>query len=111
VLLKHPEMFQNYILSSPAFWVNEEEIYELLEGFADRHEEGPKDVYLSMGTEEMPLVEGFSKFINTLGEEKYEGKLNLHVFWGQDEVHATNTISRLPHILRKIYPPSPDTGN
>lgn len=54
VLFTKPELFQQYLLSSPSFWFHENVTWKLEQTYAETHNDLPAKVYVSIGSLEQP---------------------------------------------------------
>lgn len=72
-LLREPELFDTYILASPAFWVGNRWVFKQEEGYAQGHQRLKARVYLSAGEREDRILAGMFDFAAVLGTRNYEG--------------------------------------
>jgi predicted alpha/beta superfamily hydrolase len=49
VLLNKPELFQNYVISSPSLWLNKKLMFQMEQSYADGHEDLIATVYFGVG--------------------------------------------------------------
>jgi uncharacterized protein len=71
VLLKKPELFRYYVLSSPSFWFDEHVTWNLEEAYAEAHSDLPADVYVAIGGLEGPMVPDVRTFVSKLEARDY----------------------------------------
>ncbi|MFN2178811.1 MAG: alpha/beta hydrolase [Candidatus Promineifilaceae bacterium] len=98
-LLKAPDTFNRYIISSPSIWWNPQTIFEYEENLASEHSDLSAKVFLSAGTLEESMqvpvrgvparfVTNIQAMANKLHSRGYENlSLTQHVF--EDESHVS----------------------
>lgn len=71
VLLKKPELFRYYVLSSPSFWFDEHVTWKLEEAYAEAHSDLSANVYVAIGGLEAPMVPDVRTFVSKLEARDY----------------------------------------
>jgi hypothetical protein len=112
VAFSSPELFNNYILVSPALWYDNRLVFRLEEKFAlyRKDRELPAKLFLSVGSREANaernMVEDLQKFFNQVRARSYSG-LELQMMVFDDETHNSVFPAALTRGLRFTY----GTGN
>lgn len=108
VLLNKPELFRNYVISSPSLWLNRKLMFQMEQSFADRHDDLTTTVYFGVGelenstgrtmvTDQMALVE-------KIRSRNFPGlKLRDHVI--PDIDHSLAFPINFTRALRWIFDP------
>lgn len=79
VLLKHPEVFENYILTSPSLWFLEKQIFETEALYAEANDDVQANVYFAIGDYETKnkeshyeMVDDLAEFVRLLESREYQ---------------------------------------
>lgn len=88
VLLKKPEMFNDYIIVSPSLWYDEQKLITQADSIFQMNPSLQKRVFVSRGTEHPTMHEMADKLVNAI---KQSGNENLKVYYEPiaEENHAT----------------------
>jgi hypothetical protein len=112
-LLKSPDTFKRYIISSPSIWWDPEAIFEYEANLANEYSDLPANVFISAGTLEesmqVPVRGVTAKFVthmqamaNRLQNRGYESLvLKQHVF--EDESHVSGIPGAISKGLRFVF--------
>jgi len=92
VLLTKPELFSNYILTSPSLWYKRDWIFDLEEKYFKKHTSLKAKIYMATGALETlangmrnDMVEGHVKFLKRLRLRNYQGiKIKDEIVDGTD---------------------------
>ncbi len=115
VLLKHPDFFQNYILTSPSLWFLNKQIFETESLYAEVNADLQANVYFAVGELETKangmfneMVIELEEFVSVLEKRNYS---NLHIQHevfaetGHDTAFAQGFVRGVNWIFKK------ETGN
>jgi len=104
VLLKKPQLFSSYILTSPSLWFKDEMIFDVEEEYAKKNKSLNVNIFMATGALENAkrgwmlndMVDGHQRFVKQLRSRDYQG---LHI---EDEVVVgTDHFSTFPIGLTK----------
>lgn len=104
ILLKKPEMFNNYFIISPSLWWDDESLLKEAPGLLSKSSDTKKFIYISVGKDEHPvMVKDAQSFYDVL---KKAGKKNWTVEYKVMETdnHATILHRSLYEGLVKMFP-------
>jgi uncharacterized protein len=115
-LLTKPEMFRHYILGSPSFWFDRNQIFQLEADYAKRHRELSANIFLSIGAYETTgnsprhfkntdMVGDMLRFERVLESRAYPG-LRIESEVLSDEDHLTVLPRTITHGLLWALPGS-----
>ena len=88
VLVKKPELFDNYIIVSPSLYWSHEQLLNELVPFLKRNTELKKNIFLSIGTEHPVMHECMDRFVAALEKHSPEG-IKWQYTALPNETHAT----------------------
>ncbi|QSX36268.1 alpha/beta hydrolase [Shewanella sedimentimangrovi] len=109
VLLTKPELFSDYILTSPSLWFKDDLIFAMEEKYFSQHKSIKAKVFIATGALEIPefgsrndMVDGHQRFLQRLRSRHYQGlQLIGEVIDGTD--HYSTFPVGLAKGLRWIY--------
>jgi predicted alpha/beta superfamily hydrolase len=103
VLFQRPSLFANYILGSPSFWWDDEQLFAAEQRYADAHDDLSASVFLSVGADESPvMIDVMQRMFAVLGERDYPSlRLASATFAG--EVHVSASGPALTRGLRFAF--------
>ena len=109
VLLTKPQLFSNYILTSPSLWYKNDMIFDLEEAYSNKNKALNANVFIATGVLETPehemknnMVVGHKKFLQRLTSRNYQGlHLQSEIVSGTD--HDSTFPVGLSKGLRWIY--------
>jgi predicted alpha/beta superfamily hydrolase len=102
-LLKHPEMFDDWIAISPSMWWNN---MELAIGAAERFKDTPKGkerLYLTVANEGYRHEEGIERLVDALRSDAPEGWQWAYVPLSESETHGTLYHTAALDAFRLLY--------
>lgn len=106
VLMDKPELFDGYIIMSPSFWWNNEEITVKAKTFFKSHPDLDKAVFFGIGTYESGTKRGMRKelqnFIDAMQENKPENLRFEHKEMDR-EGHMSSTLLSNYYGLKSIF--------
>lgn len=108
ILLKHPQLFSKYIITSPSIWWDNGSILNVQPAYAVKGGQMP-DVYISVGKEgKTPgahprIMEDDAKALYEKLKKTAKPGAKLYFNYMPDENHATIGHIALYHAFRKLY--------
>jgi predicted alpha/beta superfamily hydrolase len=106
-MLRHPGLFQQFIVRSPSLWWDDRMMFGVEGEYAAAHKDLPVTVYTSLGTLETELMRSsWRDFVRVLGERHYPG-LRLIVGNMEDARHATAIGMSLYPALKAVFGGTP----
>ncbi|TLU64272.1 alpha/beta hydrolase [Thalassotalea litorea] len=103
VLLTRPELFSQYILTSPSLWFKQDWIFDLEQDYADNNNLLKANVYMATGALETlqqggseDMVGGHRKFTERLRARNYQG-----LIFSEEIIEGTDHYSTFPVGLTK----------
>ena len=105
-LLEKPDLFQSYIIMSPAFWWNEEELTQKAKTFFSTQPNLEKKLFFGIGkdesTEDFGMRKELTNFIDVINKNKLKKLLYNHKEF-ENEGHMSSTLLSNYHGLRYIF--------
>lgn len=113
-LLTEPDLFDHYVIASPALWWSNEQLFELEEQFSQQHKDLPARVFLAAGSLEenpaIPMLARFKMVSNTVrmatllaGHDYPSLDLEYRILDG--ETHTTVVPVAVTRGLRHVFGP------
>ncbi|MCV0425783.1 MAG: hypothetical protein K5905_09935 [Roseibium sp.] len=108
VLFNNPELFQNYIISSPSIWLNKKLMFQMEQSYADEHEDLIANVYFGVGELEnatgRSMVSDQLALVKTLRNRNFPGlKIRDHII--PDIDHTLAFPINFTRAIRWIHSP------
>jgi len=101
-LFEQPELFQRYVIGSPAIWYDDKVILKNMETFVSRHLDLSANVFIGSGGNEQGLDLEVQALADSLISHQYPNlKLDTQVFEG--ETHLSMIPSFFSFGLRAVY--------
>ncbi len=104
VLLKHTEVFNRYVLSSPSIW---SQCFEYEQEYARTHKDMAVDLFVSQGEHELAYLEvdGKNKFIELMEILESRNYENLNMKWlvMKDATHASVSPRALSEGIWHVF--------
>lgn len=103
ILLKQPQLFNNYIIVSPSLWWDNESLLAQAPGLLQSLPAGAMKVYIAVGTEGKEMEEGAAKLNSLLALQR---KPNLTLVFNPmpAENHLTILHNSVYQAFQKLYP-------
>lgn len=88
ILLKNPELFDEYIIVSPSLWWDDQSLVNSAAAFFQSHPELKKKIFVSLGTEDEVMHEVADKLVDAIRQAKNP---NIKLIYQPilEETHAT----------------------
>jgi uncharacterized protein len=88
ILMKRPDMFDDYIIVSPSLWWDRQSLIDTAPAYFKEHQELKKKVFVSMGTEHPVMHEVADELVKAMADS---GNKNMRYTFSPlpDEDHAT----------------------
>ena len=103
VMFKKPQLFNKYLITAPSYWWDDEVIYNYVEGFSQRIDESPIQVYAAVGGLDR-LEPSFRKMKSLLDQQQFIGlKYKAEVLgeYGHAGVKAIGNTRGLQYLFAK----------
>ncbi len=102
-MVNRPELFQRYIMTSPALYWDDYLFFKQEEELWRKSQTLNAKVYLSVGEKELePFLQSVIKFRDRFTAHKYKGfEFTFHIM--RDREHETSNIEALPNGLVYLY--------
>ncbi len=104
ILLKKPDLFSHYFIVSPSLWWDDQHLLKELPQFLTQHKELNKNIYLSVGKDEHPImVKDAKNFYKLLLKNEYpKGQIVFNSM--KNENHATIFHNSIYEGLLHYFP-------
>ena len=103
VLFNHPEVFNRYVMISPALLWDNQLILKQENEFSEKHESLDKVVYTTIGSLEGPfMIDPWKRLVASIKEHNYKG-LQLKDEIAEGETHYTIIPFIVTHGLKSVF--------
>lgn len=103
ILLKKPQLFTNYIITSPSLWWDDESLLKEAPALLANQNDSIKQVYISVGTEGKIMEQDAAALVKSL-QSSGKKNLKLDFLTLPKENHATILHQSVYEALKIIYP-------
>ena len=100
ILIKKPNLFNQYLIISPSFWWDNESLLKLAEEKVDKKDFNNTFVYISVGKEHPTMVKEAKKFSEILNKKGVKNEFR----YLEDENHATVLHASLYEVFKILFP-------
>ncbi|WP_321345204.1 alpha/beta hydrolase-fold protein [uncultured Draconibacterium sp.] len=105
-LMQNPDLFQAFIIMSPALWWNKEKLTQKAESFFTNHPNLEKKLFFGIGkdesTEDFGMRKELNNFIDVVKENKPKNLLYSHKEF-ENEGHMSSTLLSNYYGLRYVF--------
>lgn len=108
ILLKEPDLFNDYLIVSPSLWWDDESLLEAAPAMIEAQADVPRRVYISVGTEGK-IMEKDAKGLHKVYMKAGKENLTLYFNHLKKEDHATILHNSVYAGLSLLYPFSSET--
>ena len=100
ILIKKPQLFNQYIITSPSFWWDDESLLKLAEEKVDKKDFNNTFVYISVGKEHPTMIKEAKKFAEILNKKNIKNEFRYF----EKENHATILHNSLYEAFKILFP-------
>lgn len=100
ILIKKPNLFNQYLIVSPSFWWDDESLLKLAEEKLDKNNFTDTFVYISVGKEHPTMVKDARKFSEILNKKNIKNQFK----YLEQENHATVLHASLYEAFKILFP-------
>ncbi len=100
ILIKKPLLFNQYIITSPSFWWDDESLLKLAEEKIDKKDFNNTFVYISVGKEHPTMIKEAKKFAEILNKKNIKNEFRYF----EKENHATILHNSLYEAFKILFP-------
>ena len=102
ILLKKPQLFTHYIVTSPSLWWDDESLLHQAEALLSKNKPGNVTIYLASGNEHPTMIKDTKDFYSILEKHKDQIKSSYHFL--DKENHATILHNSIYEALLTEFP-------
>ena len=103
VLMKRPQLFDDYIIVSPSLWWDQQSLINTAEDYFNKHQELGKRVFVSLGKEHPVMHQVADMLVDAITNSGNE-KMTVYYEPILDEDHATILHIAVYRAFRTLYP-------
>lgn len=100
IMIKKPQLFNQYLITSPSFWWNNESLLTLAEEKVNAKDFVDKFVYISVGKEHPTMIKDAKKFAEILNKKNIKNEFRYF----EKENHATILHNSLYEAFKILFP-------
>jgi hypothetical protein len=104
ILFTQPQIFDNYIASSPSIYWDDKVLHSYEQAFFEQHRKLQKKVFISAGTDEDPygIVFGYVKTFSSIIASRNYKKLDLKIRTFEGENHTSVVVNAFAQGARHV---------